>query len=324
MRSYSCSKELYLAYLLASCIRYSGLALSEVSPTALSHDAVSRWLKNKRFSPKDVWSATRDLVDLDAPCLLLADDSVLDKRHSRKIETVGYQYSGNAHDVIAGIGMVNMVWCPTQDGEYLPVDFRIYDKDSDGKTKNSHFRDMLKVAKTRGFKPDAVVMDAWYSSLDNLKSIRSLGWNWVCGLRKNRIVNRNQSLQNIEIPDEGAKVHLRGYGWVHVFRFETSERRTDYIATSIDNPTRDGIKTIMKARWKIEVFHRELKQTCAIERCQSRSGRAQRNHICIAVLAWVERFKRRMQDNITFYGQQWENVKPVITQNIRKTLMTSP
>ena len=101
MRSYSCSKELYLAYLLASCIRYSGLALSEVSPTALSHDAVSRWLKNKRFSPKDVWSATRDLVDLDAPCLLLGDDSVLDKRHSRKIETVGYQYSGNAHDVIA-------------------------------------------------------------------------------------------------------------------------------------------------------------------------------------------------------------------------------
>ena len=323
MRSYSCSKELYRAYLLASCIRFSGLALSEVSPTGLSHDAVSRWLKNKRFSPKEVWSATRDIVDLDAPCLLLADDSVLDKRHSRKIETVGYQYSGNAHDVIAGIGMVNMLWCPTQGGEYLPVDFRIYDKQSDGKTKNAHFRDMLKVAKKRDFKPDAVVIDTWYSSLDNLKSIRSLEWCWVCGLRKNRKVNRNESLQDIEIADEGTKVHLRGYGWVYVFRFETSERRTDYIATSIENPTRDDIKIIMKARWKIEVFHRELKQTCAIERCQSRTGRAQRNHICIAVLVWVERCKRRMQDQITFYGQQWENVKAAITENIRKSLMVN-
>ena len=116
-------------------------------------------------------------------------------------------------------------------------------------------------------------------------------------------------------------MHLQGYGWVHVFRFETSERRTDYIATSIENPTRDGIKIVMKARSKIEVYHRELKQTCAIERCQSRSGRAQRNHICIAVLAWVERFKWRIQDKLTFYGQQWENVKAAITENIRKNLM---
>jgi len=73
--------------------------------------------------------------------------------------------------------MVTMVWCSQQDGEYLSVDFCIYDKESDGKTKNSHFRDMLKMAKVRGFKPDAVVMDAWYSSLDNLKCIHSLGWS---------------------------------------------------------------------------------------------------------------------------------------------------
>ncbi|MCZ6919807.1 MAG: transposase [Rickettsia endosymbiont of Ixodes persulcatus] len=37
------------------------------------------------------------------------------------------------------------------------------------------------------------------------------------------------------------------------------------------------------ARWSIEFYHRELKQTCGIERCQARTGRAQRNHICLAV-----------------------------------------
>lgn len=32
-------------------------------------------------------------------------------------------------------------------------------------------------------------------------------------------------------------------------------------------------------RWLVEVYHREVKQTCGIERCQARTGRAQRNHI---------------------------------------------
>lgn len=44
-------------------------------------------------------------------------------------------------------------------------------------------------------------MDAWYSSLENLKHIRNLGWTWVTNLRKNRKVNRNISLESLEIPD---------------------------------------------------------------------------------------------------------------------------
>ena len=51
MRPFSCTKDLYREYLLASAVRYSGLALSEVSPISLSHDGVSRWLKSKTFPP---------------------------------------------------------------------------------------------------------------------------------------------------------------------------------------------------------------------------------------------------------------------------------
>ena len=125
-------------------------------------------------------------------------------RHAaEKIELVNYQYSGNAHDVIAGIGLINMLWNGLDSAESIPIDYRIYDKDTDGKTKNTHFCDMLKLAKSRGITPSAVVMDAWYSSLDNLKAIRSHGWIWVTTLRKNRIVNRNVRLETLEIPEEG-------------------------------------------------------------------------------------------------------------------------
>ena len=41
---------------------------------------------------------------------VLFDDTVLDKPHSRRIELARRQYRGNAHGVIAGIGLVTCVY----------------------------------------------------------------------------------------------------------------------------------------------------------------------------------------------------------------------
>jgi hypothetical protein len=254
---------------------------------------------------------------------LVGDDTVLDKDRSKEIDLVNYQYSGAVHDVIAGIGLVNLVWHGLESKDFIPVDYRVYNKDTDGKTKNDHFRDMLKLAQSRGLIPDAVVVDAWYSSLDNLKAIRSMGWIWVMGLKKNRKVNRGETLEKLLIPDEGLKVHLRGYGWMTVFRFVAKNGRTDYIGTNMDNPSRDRIETIIKVRWKIEVYHRELKQTCGLERCQSRTGRAQRNHIFLAISAWIQKYKRRLVEGISFYQQKWDIIKNDISREMKKIMMTT-
>ena len=42
--------------------------------------------------------------------------------------------------------------------------------------------------------------------------------------------------------------------------------------------------------------HREIKQACGIERGQSRTGRA--NQIFMAIAAWFEQHKRRIQHQI--------------------------
>ena len=54
---------------------------------------------------------------------------------------------------------------------------------------------MLSLAKARGLTPEAEVIDTWYFSLKNLKAIRDRGWVWITRLRKNRKVNRNDSLK---------------------------------------------------------------------------------------------------------------------------------
>lgn len=317
MSRHKCTKELYKAFLQASSVRYSGLALSEVSPSELSHDGVSRWLKEKHFCPKQIWENAENLIESKEDGLLIADDWVLSKTFSKKIELVNYQYSGNEHDVVAGIGLINLLWYDCKQEESLPVDYRIYDKETDGKTKNTHFCDMLVLAKKRGLKPSAVVMDSWYSSLKNLKAIRDHGWVWVTALRKNRKVNRDVSLETLDIPDEGLKVHLRGYGWVTVFKFVAKNGRIDYVSTNMQDPTREGVQKIMEARWSIEVYHRELKQTCGIERCQARTGRAQRNHICLAILAWLDKYRRRLTEKISFYQQDWDVIKHGISHEIK-------
>jgi len=323
MSRHKCTAEIYKAFLQATSVRYSGLALSEVSPIDISHDSVSRWLQDRHFRPSEIWATTEKLIDKAEPSLLIADDSVLDKEHSKKIDLVNYQYSGNVHDVIAGIGVLNLVWHGLETEQTIPVDYRIYDKDTDGKTKNTHFCDMLSLAKSRGLKPSAVVFDSWYSSLKNLKAIRDHGWIWVTSLRKNRKVNRDENLEDLQIPDGGLSVHLRGYGWVTVFKFEAKNGRIDYITTNMKEPTRNAVDGIVKARWSIEVYHRELKQTCGIERCQARTGRAQRNHICLAIKAWIDRHIRRINQKISFYQQAWDVIKPAIKDSMRGMLASS-
>ena len=101
------------------------------------------------------------------------------------------------HDVIPDIGMVNLLHYDTKTDQSIPIDYRIYDKGTDGKIKNDHFYDMLSLAKARDSNLEAVEMDAWYSSLENLKYIRNLVWIWVTNLRKNKKVNRNVSFESL-------------------------------------------------------------------------------------------------------------------------------
>ena len=74
-------------------MRYSGKALSEVSPVALSHDSASRWLNSQNFRPGEIYKEVSKYIDQDSPCLLVGDDTLISKQYSKKIEPVHYQYS---------------------------------------------------------------------------------------------------------------------------------------------------------------------------------------------------------------------------------------
>ena len=243
------------------------------------------------------------------------DDSVLDKNHSHDIELVRRQYSGNAHGLIKGIGMVNCLYVNPDSGQYWIVDYRLYDPDGDGKTKLDHVHDMLiasVAAKAIAF--DRVLVDSWYVTKDLMLLIESLGKIYYCPLKDNRQLDDSGGERKYRRADaltwtpeelaQGKLVKIKDFPKNHkvkLFRVAVSTIRTDFVATNdlSQNSTRD-VQNACASRWKIEQFHREIKQLTGIEKCQCRNARIQRNHIACAVLVWIKltRLARKATTNV--------------------------
>ena len=84
----------------------------------------------------------------------------------------------------------------------------------------------------------------------------------------------------------GKLVKIRGFPKNHkvkLFRVVVSTNRTDWVVTNdLAQYSTQGTQEVCVLRWKIEQFHREIKQTTDIEKCQCRKARIQRNHIACA------------------------------------------
>ncbi len=90
-------------------------------------------------------------IDLNRGILVL-DDSTLEKPYSEFNALVYRHWSGKQKAVVSGINLITLLW--TNGERCVPVDYRVFDKDRDGKTKNDHFSEMLLAAQARGFNPE--------------------------------------------------------------------------------------------------------------------------------------------------------------------------
>ena len=300
-----CTDLDYINFLIAASTVFSCTEASRCysfTTNAPSHDCFTRLLQKQPSDTEPLWAEVRKFVTLKAG-FLIVDDTVLDKPYSEKIGFVRHQWSGKHHRTVKGIGLVTMLW--TDGNKILPIDFRIYNIEEDNKTKNDHFLDMLDKAEERGFKPKYVMFDIWYASVKNLKAIRKKQWHFLTRLKSNRLVNpdntKNIRLETVEIPLEGIVVHLKEYGFVKVFRIVQTDGDTQYWATDVldmDEPTRENLG---KKAWKIEEYHRGLKQFCGVEKCQARKKESQRAHVMLSLRAFLRLEGQRIKNGISWF-----------------------
>ena len=295
------TKKQYIEYLLSTAINYTCSNLSE-HLEKVSHDVVTDFLRNSKFTPKDVWELVRNRIDDSEEAFLLVDDSVQNKEYSHSIETVKLQYSGNEHGLVKGIGLVNLVHTNGFEGDFYPVNYRVYDPDSDGKTKEAspHFREMfLQAHLSQPIKARNIAFDSWYASADNLKLIHRSGWTFFTTLKSNRKVSLSketgyQDLEEIEWTPEtlisGQLVRIKEIPfWLKLFKLVDREGDIEWVITNdlTEDFTRLRAIEAIQVRWQVEEFHREFKQLTGSEKCQCRKARSQRNHLACCYSAWV-------------------------------------
>ena len=313
----------YIHFLIAAQRTFTCTEAAKCQPERLdapAHDAFTRLLQRESLDTEALWQEVKPLVKLQQGVSIL-DDTTLDKPYAQRMEAVTWHWSGKHHRVVKGINLLTLLW--TDGRAHLPCDFRVYARHLDGLTKNDHARAMWAEAKSRGFEPECLVFDSWYSSLKNLKHLDELEWRWLTRLKSNRLVNPdgqgNRSISTVPFPREGRVVHLKGYGWIKAFRKAARDGGVEYWATNDLEMKREEWERYAGMMWRIEEYHRGLKQCCGVERAQVRSARAQIRHIALALRAFI-----RLECHWLRTGLSWYEAKKTIIREAIRTYLAQP
>ncbi|MBA3691992.1 MAG: transposase [Acidobacteria bacterium] len=316
--------EDYINFIIATPRTVTATEASSCQPdstNAPAHDAFTRLLSRLEPDPEVLWTEAQTQIDLNTGILVL-DDSTLEKPYSPFNALLYRHWSGKQKAVVEGVNLITLLW--TDGVRCVPVDYRVFDKDRDGKTKNDHFAEMLVEAYQRGFNPALVCFDSWYASVENLKLVRSFGWHFLTRLKSNRRIRvGNGSLQAVSeaglCGGDGTICWLKGFGEIKVLRVRATDGTSEYWATSLKQMTEAEREKFALSAWRIEMYHRGLKQQCLIERAQCRRLRPVLNHIGLCIRAFL-----RLESHCYREKMSWVEAKTGIIREAVRTYLSNP
>jgi hypothetical protein len=142
---------------------------------------------------------------------------------------------------------VNLIHSSGKDGDFYPIDYRIYSPETDGKTKNEHFQEMfLRAIADKNLKARTILFDSWYAD--------------------EKMIQMGIKVKLKEIPF-----------FVKLFKIVSTDGHIDWVITNSPdyNLWADDVKENNAVRWQVEEFHRAYKQLTGSEKCQCRAARSQ-------------------------------------------------
>jgi len=308
--------DLYSDYLLSSLSATTATGLSELMRNEISHDQVSRMLNSRRLEPKDWWQMikpqVRSMQREDG--VMIIDDSIVEKPHTDENEIVCWHYDHAKGRTLKGIDFITSLY--VVDEVSLPVTFRLVAKtepyiDKQGRqkrrspvTKNEHYRSMLQHSVWNQIPFRYVLNDLWFASAENMRFVKlDLGKEFIMALKSNRKValsvedkqnGQYQRLDQLDSPkDTLAMIYLEQVPCpLHLLRqvFTNADGSTGvrYLVTSDLTLTADQLATIYQKRWKVEEYHRSLKQNASLSKSPTRTRTTQTNHFVAALCSFTK------------------------------------
>jgi len=309
--------ELYTDYLIASFGPTTATGLAQLTDEAISHDQVTRLLAAPRRTGADLWRKVKPLVrKIESPDgVLIFDDTIEEKPYTDENEIVCWHWDHSKGRNVKGINFITALY--ENQSQSLPVSFEIVEKtevytdEKTGKlkrrspiTKNERFREMLTRCVANRIEFGYVLADSWFSSAENMRHVKlELDRDFIFPLKANRkVALSTEDKQNghyvrvdaLEIePDTVREIYLKEVPFPllftkQIFTNEDGSIGVLYLVTSDTTLTSDQIKTYYKRRWKVEEYHKSMKQNASLAKSPTRTETTQTNHLYASLLAFVK------------------------------------
>jgi hypothetical protein len=322
--------EYYIDYLICSQGQTTATGLSALLDNRISHDKITRMLSERISTPADLWFYVKPLVRKieSDDGLIIIDDSIEEKPYTDENDIVCWHWDHVNGRYVKGINFMTALYYSNEVS--MPVTFQVVSKpeiytDKDGKqkrrstkSKNEYFREMLLQCKRNSIPFRYVLSDIWYSSSENMNFINNeLGKFFIMPLKDNRKIalsqrdklNGNYKLINQVKLDCGAPhlIFLEGVLFPlllikQVFTNENGRNVTIYLVTNDLSLNYDTMTAIYHKRWKVEEYHKSIKQNASLEKSPTKTETTQSNHLFASICAFAKLESFRMATHLNHFA----------------------
>ena len=303
-------RDLYTDYLISSFGPTTATGLSRLLDEEVSHDRITRLLSAEKQAAADLWRTVNPLVRRveREDAVLVIDDTIEEKPYTDENEVVCWHYDHAKGRTVKGIKLITALYATEHGGAALsvPVSFDLvakteaYTDEKTGKqrrrsaaTKNERVRTMLKACAGNELPFRYVLADLWYASAENMRYVKlDLGREFIFPLKSNRKValsgageqaRRFRAVSELDLePDRLYGAHLEGVPFAlrlvrQVFTNEDGSRGERYLVTSDVTLTGSDLSATYQRRWRVEEYHKSLKQNAALAKSPTHTETTQTN-----------------------------------------------
>jgi len=309
--------ENYTDYLMSSFSYTTATGLSMMVEGEISHDKITRFLSSGDFTSVNLWEMVKPTVRQieSEEGVLMVDDTIEEKPSTDENEIVNWYFDHSKGRAVKGINIISVLYY--NKGIRVPVAFdlvrktkRVEDKKTgkekrvSEKTKNEQYREMLQICKKNNIKFRYVLSDVWYTSSENMMLVKEeMKKDFIMGIKSNRKIALSKkdklngkyvTVELLELKEnQTVEVYIEGVSFPirlikQIFKNEDGTEGILYLVSSDLTLTYDQINTIYQRRWKVEEYHKSLKQHVSLCKSPTKRVRTQSNHIFASIYAFFK------------------------------------
>ena len=309
--------DIYTDYLICQNKYATATGLSDMLSGDISHDKITRFLSSGDFGSKELWEYVKPTLrsHQQSGGVLILDDSIEEKPYTDENDVVCWHYSHSKGYILKGINVLSCM--VSYDKVSFPIGYETIKKElkycdiktkklcrKSNVTKNQLFRKLIKQACDNQVLFLHILADNWFGSKENMEYIHNdLKKLFIFGIKSNRklalskedaIQGKFQPAKSLEIKEDVAqKAWLKGLPFPvqvlkKVFKNEDGSTGVLYLVSNDMQIDAERLYEIYQKRWKIEEYHKSIKQNASLAKSPTKTIRTQCNHIFASIIAYCK------------------------------------